>query len=61
MNQVMLWSTVFMIATVLPFLYVMLFGRNIPWWVYTLIVGLVGQGLYGLTSRARSARRRAAP
>ena len=36
-----------MIATVLPFLYVMLFGRNIPWWVYVLIAALVAQGACG--------------
>jgi hypothetical protein len=55
-NQIMLWSAVFMIATVLPFLYVMLFGRNIPWWVYALIAVLVLQGVYGLITKIRKGR-----
>lgn len=61
MQQVMIWSSVFMIATVLPFLYVLLFGHNIPWWVYVLILLLVVQGLYGLVRKARSGRHTAVP
>jgi hypothetical protein len=52
----MLWSAVFMVATVLPFLYVMLFGRNIPWWVYALIAALVAQGVWGLVRKMNQAR-----
>jgi hypothetical protein len=33
MREVMLWSTVFLITSVAPFVYVMLFGRNRPGWV----------------------------
>lgn len=60
-QQVMIWSSVFMLATVLPFLYVLLFGHNIPWWVYVLILLLVVQGLYGLVRKVRSGRRTAVP
>src|SRR5574340_1380726 len=60
-QQVMIWSSVFMVATVLPFLYVMLFGHNIPWWVYVLILLLVLQGVYGLVRKARSERHTAGP
>ncbi len=52
-NAAMLWSAVFLIATVLPFVYVMIFGRNIPWWIYALIAVLVAQGIYALVKRLR--------
>lgn len=52
-NLVMLWSAVFLTATVLPFVYVMVFGRNIPWWVYVLIGVLVGQGVFSLARKVR--------
>jgi len=52
-NLVMLWSAVFLVATLLPFVYVMLFGRNIPGWIYVLMVVLVGQGLFSLAQRLR--------
>lgn len=53
MNELMLWSAIFLSATVAPFIYVILFGRNIPWWVYALIVVLVGQGLMSLAMKLR--------
>jgi len=52
-NAIMLWSAIFMLATVLPFVYVMLFGRNIPWWVYALIAVLIGQGVFSLVRKVR--------
>jgi hypothetical protein len=57
MNQVMLWSAVFLAATVAPFVYVMLFGRNIPWWVYAVIAVLVGQGVLTLVRKLRQGPR----
>ncbi len=54
-NLAMLWSALFLVATVLPFVYVMLFGHNIPWWVYALIAVLVVQGLFSLVRRLRQA------
>jgi hypothetical protein len=52
-NEIMLWSAVFLASTVAPFLYVVLFGHNMPWWVYLLIVVLVGQGVLSLVQRLR--------
>ena len=52
-NAIMLWSAIFLLSTVLPFVYVMLFGRNIPWWVYVLIAVLIGQGLLSLVRKVR--------
>ena len=50
-NEVMIWSTVFLAATAAPFLYVLFFGRNLPWWVYVVIALLIGQGVYSLVRR----------
>ena len=47
-NEILLWSAIFLGATVAPFLYVLLFGRNIPWWVYGIIFVLIGQGVLSL-------------
>jgi hypothetical protein len=32
-KEIMLWSAVFLSTNVAPFLYVLFFGRNLPWWV----------------------------
>jgi hypothetical protein len=52
-NQVMLWSGIFLFVTVAPFLYVLIFGRNIPWWVYLIIALLIGQGVFSLVRKLR--------
>jgi hypothetical protein len=52
-NEVMLWSAIFLCATIAPFLYVVVFGRNIPWWVYIIIVLLVGQGVWSFIMKLR--------
>ncbi len=52
-SAIMLWSAVFLVSNVVPFVYVMLFGRNIPWWVYVLIAILIGLGLLSLVRKMR--------
>jgi len=52
-RQIQVWSMVFLAATVAPFLYVLFFGHNLPWWVYVLIALLIGQGVYSLIRRLR--------
>ena len=52
-NEIITWSTVFLAATATPFLYVMFFGRNLPWWVYGVIALLIGQGVFSLVRRLR--------
>jgi hypothetical protein len=49
----MRWSAVFLCAVVAPFLYVLLFGRNLPWWVYGIIAVLVGQGVWSMIMTLR--------
>lgn len=50
-KQVMLWSAIFLCANVAPFLYVLFFGRNLPWWVYGLLALLIGQGVFSLVRK----------
>jgi len=52
-KEILLWSMVFLGSTVAPFLYVLVFGRNMPWWVYVVIALLIGQGVYSLIRRLR--------
>ena len=47
------WSTVFLAATALPYLYVLTFGRNLPWWVYAILAVLIAQGVWSLVRRLR--------
>lgn len=47
------WSAVFLCAIVAPFLYVLVFGRNLPWWVYGIIGLLIGQGVLSLVLKSR--------
>ena len=48
-----LWATVFLVSTSTPYLYVMIFGRNLPVWVYGVLALLVAQGVYSLVRRIR--------
>ena len=52
-NEAMRWSAVFLCAVVAPFVYVLLFGRNLPWWVYGIIAVLVGLGVRSLVVKLR--------
>ena len=52
-NEAMRWSAVFLCAVVAPFVYVLLVGRNLPWWVYGIITVLVGQGVWSVVTRLR--------
>lgn len=57
-KSIKLWSAIFLAATVLPYLYVMAFGRNLPWYVYLLLAALVGQGLWSLLKKVLVRRSR---
>jgi hypothetical protein len=54
-KEVAIWSTVFLCATAAPFIYVLFFGRNLPWWVYGIIALLIGQGIFSLIRKLRAA------
>jgi len=50
-QEIIVWSAVFLGSTAAPFIYVLFFGRNLPWWVYVVIALLVGQGVFSLIRR----------
>ena len=52
-QEITIWSMVFLASTAAPFVYVLLFGRNLPWWVYVVIGLLVAQAVYSLVRRLR--------
>ena len=52
-KEVMLWSAIFLCSTVAPFIYVLFFGRNMPWWVYGIIAALIGQGVLSFVMKLR--------
>ncbi len=52
-QEILVWSMVFLGATAAPFLYVLFFGRNLPWWVYVVIAALIGQGVWSLVRKLR--------
>jgi len=52
-KEIMLWSFIFLCANIAPFLYVLVFGRNLPWWVYGIIALLIGQSIYFLVRKLR--------
>ncbi len=43
--ELSLWSTVFLISTAAPFFYLLAFGRNLPWWLYALVIAVVLQAV----------------
>jgi 4-hydroxybenzoate polyprenyltransferase len=53
-REAALWSSLFLCAVVAPFLYVLFFGRNLPWWVYTIIALIIGQSVFSLAMKLRA-------
>jgi hypothetical protein len=50
-REVMLWSMICLVVTVQPYVYVLIFGRNMPWWIYIIIGLLVAQGIFMLVRK----------
>jgi hypothetical protein len=48
-----LWATLFLAAVVVPYVYVLFWGRNLPWYVYGAMALLVGQGVWTLVRKLR--------
>ncbi len=49
-----LWSTVFLVSTVLPYLYVLAFGHSLPWYVYLLLALLIAHSVWSLARRLKA-------
>ena len=50
------WSLIFLAATATPYLYVLIFGRNLPGWMYGVLATAVGLGAYQLIGKLRCGR-----
>jgi uncharacterized membrane-anchored protein len=48
-----LWAGLFLVAVVVPYVYVLFWGRNLPWYVYAAMGLLVGQGVWTLVRKLR--------
>jgi hypothetical protein len=55
-KDILVWSAIFIGANIAPFIYVLLFGKNIPWWVFVMIVLLIGEGIISLTMKVSQRR-----
>ncbi len=51
LNEVTLWSMIFLVSAAAPYLYVLVAGRNFPWWVYIIIGLLLAQVVWSLVRR----------
>ena len=45
------WSSVFLGAAALPYGYVLVSGRNLPWWIYLILGVLLAQGVASLVRK----------
>ena len=45
------WSSVFLGAPALLYGYVLVFGRNLPWWIYLILGALLAQGVVSLVRK----------
>ena len=52
-KEIPLWSAIFLAATAIPYLYVLIFGRNFPWWLYIVLGLLLAQAVYSLVKKLR--------
>jgi hypothetical protein len=50
-RDLMLWGMICLVVTIQPYVYVLIFGRNMPWWIYIIVGLLVAQGIYSLLRR----------
>ncbi len=50
-NEAGLWSMLLLASTAAPYLYVLVAGRNLPWWVYIIIGLILAQGVWSLVRR----------
>jgi hypothetical protein len=53
-----LWATLFLVAVVVPYVYVLFWGHNLPWYIYGAMALLVAQGVWTLVKKMR---KRSAP
>lgn len=47
-KDILIWSAIFLGANIAPYFYIILFGKNIPWWVFVMIALLISEGIITL-------------
>jgi hypothetical protein len=48
-----LWATLFLVSVVVPYVYVLFWGRALPWYIYAAMGLLVAQGVWTLVKKLR--------
>lgn len=57
-RDILIWSAIFLGANIAPFFYVILFGKNIPWWVFVMIALLLSEGIISLIMKVHQYRQK---
>jgi hypothetical protein len=52
-SQITFWGTMFLLASVIPYVYVLIWGENLPWFIYAFIAVLIGKGVLDLIKKMR--------
>ena len=60
-SHVQLWSSVFLGTTALPYIYILAFGRNLPWYIWPVFAVLLGQGGWFLAKKLKARRKKMEP
>lgn len=47
------WALVLSAMVIIPYAYVLLVGRNLPWWIYPTLAGVVALSTWEITARVR--------
>jgi len=55
-GQINLWSSVFLAATALPYIYVMVWWRNLPWYIYLILGAILTQVIWSLIKRRKKGK-----
>ncbi len=58
LGQVRTFALILGFATIAPFFYVAVFGRNLPVWFWVFTVVIIGYSVYSTLSRLRSGKKR---
>ncbi len=53
-SQISFWGTMFLLTSVIPYVYVLIWGENLPWFIYAFIAVLIGKGVLDLIKKMRT-------
>ena len=52
-KQFVFWGTSVLVLTIIPYVYILIWGHNLPWYIVAVIVFLALNGLYALIQKMR--------